>query len=67
MNSSSADGDEQAGQRHHRAELVVGDRPVDDVLDDLRDRRGCGKAAQLGDAEDDDEADVRPQVRQIAP
>src|SRR6266851_361866 len=61
-----ADDDEQRDRRHDVAELVVADRPVDDVLDHLRDRGGGGEAAELGEAEDDDESPVRAQVRHVA-
>ena len=37
------------------AELVMADRPVDDVLDHLRDRGRRGQAAELRQAEDDHE------------
>src|SRR5207245_6967563 len=57
---------EQAGHRHELAELVVSDGPVDDVLDHLRDRRRGGEAAELGHAEDDDQAEIRPHVREVA-
>jgi hypothetical protein len=36
------------------------DRPVDDVLDDLRDRCGRGKGAELRQPEDDDQPGIRP-------
>jgi len=45
----------------------MGDRPVDDVLDDLRDGRGRGEASELRQPEDHDETQIRPQIREIAP
>ena len=61
------DQNQHAGHLHQLVQLVMGDGPVDDVLDDLRDGRGRGKAAELRQSEDDDEPDVRPQVREVAP
>src|SRR5581483_3180229 len=62
---------EQPDHNQHRArlhelrEVVMRDGPVDDVLDHLRDRSGHGETAQLSEAEDDHQAGVRAQVRQV--
>jgi hypothetical protein len=62
-----ADQHEEARELREVCELVMRDRAVDDVLDDLRDRRGGGEAAQLRESEDHHETCVRPQVRHVAP
>jgi hypothetical protein len=58
---------QQARHLHELCQLVMGDRPVDDVLDDLRDRGGRGQSAELRQPEDGDQPDVGPQVREVAP
>ena len=61
------DQDEHPAGLDKRAEPVVGDRAVDDVLDHLRNRRRGGQAAQLREPVDQNESGVRPQVRHVAP
>ena len=47
-------------------QLVVCDRPVDDVLDHLRYRGGRDEAPQLRMPKISDQPDVRPHVRHIS-
>src|SRR5450759_296438 len=61
------DDEQQARRLHELVQTAMRDRPVDDVLNDLRDRGGRGEAAQLRHPEDGDEPGVGPQVREIAP
>ena len=60
------DHDEQPGHRDKASQVVLGDRAVDDELDHLGDRCCRDEAAELGQAEHDDEPDVRPQIGHVA-
>ncbi|GAC1692901.1 MAG: hypothetical protein PVS2B1_16250 [Candidatus Dormibacteraceae bacterium] len=58
-----ADQDQKARELNQLVQVVMGDRPIDYVLNDFWDRRGRGEATELCQSEDGNQSGVRPQVR----